>query len=36
MTVETTYLRHDRPLWRRLLLRPETILIFAILLVIAL
>jgi rhamnose transport system permease protein len=36
MTVETTYLRHDRPLWRRLLLRPETILIFGILLVIVL
>ncbi len=36
MTVETIYRRHDRPLWRRMLLRPETILIFAILLVIVL
>ncbi|MEO5534934.1 MAG: ABC transporter permease [Pseudolysinimonas sp.] len=34
MTVETTYLRHDRPLWRRLLLRPEAVLIVAIILVI--
>jgi rhamnose transport system permease protein len=34
MTVETTYLRHDRPLWRRLLLRPEAILMFAIVLII--
>ena len=36
MTVETTYLRHDRPLWRRLLLRPEAILIVAILLIVVL
>ena len=34
MTVETTYLRHDRPLWRRALLRPEAILLFAIVLII--
>lgn len=34
MTVETTYLRHDRPLWRRLLLRPEAILLFAIVLIV--
>jgi rhamnose transport system permease protein len=34
MTVETTYLRHDRPLWRRVLLRPEAILLFAIVLII--
>ncbi len=36
MTVETTYRRHDRPLWRRLLLRPEAILIFAIILIVVL
>lgn len=34
MSVETTYLRHDRPLWRRLLLRPEAILLFAIVLIV--
>ena len=34
MTVETTYLRHDRPLWRRMLLRPEAVLAIAIVLVI--
>ncbi len=36
MTVETTYRRHDRPLWRRLLLRPEAILIFAIIVIVVL
>jgi rhamnose transport system permease protein len=34
MSLETTYRRHDRPLWRRMLLRPEAILMFAIVLII--
>ncbi len=29
MSVELTYLRHDRPVWRRLLLRPEAVLLLA-------
>lgn len=36
MTDDITYLRHDRPLWYRLLLRPESILILAIVLIIVL
>jgi len=29
MSVELNYLRHDRPVWRRLLLRPEAVLFLA-------